>query len=522
MKQIFKFCLIVGLFCCATNPVFSQGSLRFIVVDSESNEPVPFASIYTTDGKIGTITNEKGIASVDRASLEAHSMLTISSVGYNTRDIMLNTIINNRGIVKLNPNTIFLNGILVFSRQLNQKDVQKLTKKAIKETQKSITPYAATGIYRHYIKQNGITTYASNSQFIIRDKIGMGKAQNPVILQEQVQFFNSIKSFDFTSRRLFFERAYLDTYLNKGNILLWNPLKYAITKDDHFYNLTDTIVNGNQIHYIINAQHLDTARYGIDIPFREGFDITYFMSFNPQSKDQFEINKIEVKYRMSQSFKKVSVVESSIWAMELRKTENVIFPYKISLQTNQIFKFSNVSESLILSSRHTFNISEAMKGHRSHIKVDSLNFRFDEKTIADLKSSSFYKSSMGFINKTNKYIDDEQLELKKVEAILEDGNNDKHIIFWDTYEVPYNHRHLLDDNQLVPLSDIIFINTNPDRNHWLFSVSGNSYDHFSQFHLPITYREVIKKYCNTVKVPLYVKISANQGVSCSEKSFIGQ
>lgn len=514
------FCLIISYL--SVFAVYSQSKRTITVVESESKAPVPFAHIYLEDGSFGVLTDENGAASIDLANLKSDtSALIFSSVGYKTKSMAIEDLSDGENRIDLEPNSVMLSGVVVFSKPLTQKGVQRMVRRAVKSLKKTVPAYTAHGEYRQSIQQNGLTTYNYLSQFVLRDKFGMGKLGNPVQVEEQVDFQNLVETYDYTSRRQYYERSYYDTYSSKRNLLLWNPLKYELVKKDHLFLLTDTLDRQGKMTFVVNALHLDTARYGLDVPFREGFDLTYYLSINEGGKSDWQIDRVEVKYRFAEQHEKVSILESSTWSMDLMHTNELTFPAKISMQTNQRYMYSNSSPNLDLSSTYSMVFKESVVGDQSAVIPDKIDFTIPEKSISDFRKSPFYRTETGYLDDLATELDNEELELRKVQSLVSRGDRTKYLIVWgEDQQVPLAYYSFLSENQLVGVDDLIFISNNKDRKDWLFLVTGNFYDHFYQFRLPTLYRKVLEEYCPQQEVPYFVKIEPDGKAECSKAPFL--
>lgn len=87
MNRFFLFLtlLVFNIYCYSQNPIIIEG----YVVDSETKEPLSYASVYT-DNYIGTITNSEGEFLINIDSISNN--LTISYVGYEKATFLINQI----------------------------------------------------------------------------------------------------------------------------------------------------------------------------------------------------------------------------------------------------------------------------------------------------------------------------------------------------------------------------------------------------------------------------------------------
>ena len=83
--KIFKNALLSGLLFLGTLSVFSQSKISGIIIDGESNQPLPGASVVVKGTKIGSSTDFDGKFEISTS--ETKGELSISYLGYETRKI---------------------------------------------------------------------------------------------------------------------------------------------------------------------------------------------------------------------------------------------------------------------------------------------------------------------------------------------------------------------------------------------------------------------------------------------------
>lgn len=111
MKQFFTF-----LFVCVSFAVWSQsGVIKGKVSDSETNEPVPFATVVLTGTSTGTITDTSGNFEIKNLN-PGFTNISISSVGYNTqtyRDVQVTNAKAAYVNIALQPSAQTIQGVVV-------------------------------------------------------------------------------------------------------------------------------------------------------------------------------------------------------------------------------------------------------------------------------------------------------------------------------------------------------------------------------------------------------------------------
>ena len=103
-------------------------SLTVKVLDSLSFSPIPFATVYFSNGK-GIITNEEGIFELIEQQFEKKDTLFISSMGYKKVSLGLDNF--NDSIIYMTPKMIELGNVIITNRNLSSKEIIEKVKKGI-------------------------------------------------------------------------------------------------------------------------------------------------------------------------------------------------------------------------------------------------------------------------------------------------------------------------------------------------------------------------------------------------------
>lgn len=103
-------------------------SLTVKVLDSLSFSPIPFATVYFSNGK-GIITNEEGIFELIEQQFEKKDTLFISSMGYKKVSLGLDNF--NDSIIYMTPKMIELGNVIITNRNLSSKEIVEKVKKGI-------------------------------------------------------------------------------------------------------------------------------------------------------------------------------------------------------------------------------------------------------------------------------------------------------------------------------------------------------------------------------------------------------
>ena len=85
-----KYTLFFLLFIFSCSLTFAQTSLNGVVIDAESNKPVPYVSIGITNKPDGTVSNISGEFKIDLdTKIDNNDTLKFSSIGYQSKAFLI-------------------------------------------------------------------------------------------------------------------------------------------------------------------------------------------------------------------------------------------------------------------------------------------------------------------------------------------------------------------------------------------------------------------------------------------------
>lgn len=91
---MFRFYLVAAvLVSISLNHVLAQAHYNFKVIDADTKSPLAFVNVGIPGKKSGTVTNENGQCSLGIITLWGKDSLTISSIGYFTKSLLIEQII---------------------------------------------------------------------------------------------------------------------------------------------------------------------------------------------------------------------------------------------------------------------------------------------------------------------------------------------------------------------------------------------------------------------------------------------
>jgi len=224
------------------------------VIDSKSNQTLPFATVEAVGSNIATVSNIDGNFTI-KISLNADvSQLKISYIGYQNRMVPLSNFQDTRSFtVELDPTAIQLQQITIRPADATQLINDVLTN--IKNNY-SDTPMMMRGFYRETIERG--RNYVSISEAVI--DIYKGSYTNEYQV-DQVKLFKGRKSADVEK---------MDTVLFKvqggpNTTILMDVVKnpYILLSEDYReiydFRLTDVITIDDRLHYVVSFNQKDNV-----------------------------------------------------------------------------------------------------------------------------------------------------------------------------------------------------------------------------------------------------------------------
>ena len=129
--------------------VFCQQHIEGKIVDAETGEPIPFASVGIVGTSKGTSSNLNGQFTLPTTGFVT---LKITCVGYESKDV---TTTANALFIQLKPSTTQLGQVVIFNKPVNG---EKIAYKAFANIRKNYVdrPFLQNFFYRHYCKDDSV------------------------------------------------------------------------------------------------------------------------------------------------------------------------------------------------------------------------------------------------------------------------------------------------------------------------------------------------------------------------------
>jgi len=403
MKKLNIFLLILA----ASSGTFGQDytSISGRIIDIETKEPLPFATINIQDTQIGVVTNQEGFFDFSFSSDYQKDSLTTSMVGYESLTLSIHSLLNKETIeLSMKTKPYVLKEVVVTSGEaLTAKAIIELVRKNIVNHYPQ-KPFNMEGFYRDYKIEDGKCVGLLEASVIIADK-GYKKAANPHSLQEKVKLHQVRKSLnsDFKANVL------VNFNVMKGFLSL-NDIRYRHRwlskrwRKHHQYEKEGYTTINDRLMYIIKATskdwvfkiYVDTENYLVP-----KIEMDYVWEDGVYENEWTLYDSIRLEQRWAKETLEFQEIEG-VWLPKFHifQTENITY----DLHTNEQLVVTEVRQEFLVH-RIELNKEKIVKADRMdedeplHLQVPPYDAEFwknynviklnprDERLIQDLEES---------------------------------------------------------------------------------------------------------------------------------------
>lgn len=167
-----------------------------LIIDKETKEPVPYASIGLENTGIGTSTNLKGEFSfnINVSLLKPNQKIRISCVGYEVGNV---AITEDYQQIELTPSQTELREVVIFGKDQRP---EKIVKKAFNKIRKNYygKPLVYKTFYRHYCKDDSVYGRLIEAAVDIYKRKGYKAITNKPGIKDEVKVTQLRRSLDST------------------------------------------------------------------------------------------------------------------------------------------------------------------------------------------------------------------------------------------------------------------------------------------------------------------------------------
>lgn len=164
-----------------------------IILDANTRQPIPFASIGIMGTSRGTSSNLKGEFSL---SVEGQFAIRVSCLGYETQEAK-NLSVDERALILLKPSATQLKELVVFNRKVNPKKVVRKAFNAISDNF-NVEPFVEKFFYRHYCKDDSVYGRLIEASVDVWKRRGYKSRQKAAGEKEEMRVTQLRRSFDNT------------------------------------------------------------------------------------------------------------------------------------------------------------------------------------------------------------------------------------------------------------------------------------------------------------------------------------
>ena len=341
------------------------------ITDSESGESLPYATVALKNRGKGTVTNNNGEFGMKIAGDLMNDTLSISYLGYLTKEIPVREALGNNPRITMEREFISIPGIII-RNQIPQEIINKALR-AIHDNY-SREPVYLTGFYREgVLKRRLLQNY---SEAILRIYKG---SYTGSILGDQIKVLKSRKientgKKDTLTVRL---KAGLNTCNELDGVKKTFDFINPESMQDYSYRLTDIVTYENESAYAIEFEQKEN----VDLPLYEGTVYINTVDYSILSAE-FELNAA-LLFRMKESFVANSTRGFNTWPVSVK--------YSVSYRkVNGIYYLSHVRGDLRFASKkrkRLFNSEFNVFFELAVTDIDLLDVkRFDRDEIAPVHS----------------------------------------------------------------------------------------------------------------------------------------
>jgi len=276
------------------------------ILDDETSEPLPFATIALKNRGKGTVSNNNGDFGLKITPELVNDTLSISYLGYLGREIPVKKAFGNNLTILMKKEFISISEIII--KNQNPQEIISHAFKAIPHNYGD-TPALMTGFYREGVmKKSELQTYSEAVLQIYKS------AYSGTFFGDQIKVYKSrkIENIDRSDTLAVRLKAGLSTCLElDGAKTIFDFLPRA-GMNDYVYRLTDIVTYDEETAYVIEFEQRDT----VELPLFKGviyINTTDYGMLNAE----FEINP-RLIHKMKNSFITASSRGFDTWPVSVK------------------------------------------------------------------------------------------------------------------------------------------------------------------------------------------------------------
>ncbi len=285
-----------------------QSYVTGTIVDNESTEPLPFATVGLKKSGKGTVSNNNGEFNLNISSDLRNDTLSFSYLGYIGREIPVRDALGKNLTVEMKKDFISIPEILI--RNQIPQDIIIKARKAIPENYGN-TPALMTGFYREgVLKKSELQTYSEAVLEIYKS------AYYGTLLGDQIKVYKSrkIENLDRHDTLAIRLKAGLSTCLELDGAKNLFDFMSPESMDDYSYRMTDIVTYDDETAYVIEFEQKEN----VDLPLYKGSIYINSTDFGILYAD-FELNQAFL-HKMKNSFVATATHGFNTWPTSVKYT----------------------------------------------------------------------------------------------------------------------------------------------------------------------------------------------------------
>lgn len=313
-------------------PQSTVNRITGVIIDEETSEPLPFATIGLKNKGKGTVTNFNGEFGLNISTDYNSDTLSVSYLGYVGREIPVINAIGNNMSISMKREFISIPEIII--RNQIPQDLIIKARHAIAQNY-GTTPASMTAFYREgVLKKNEVQTYSEAILQIYKS------AYSGSLLGDQIKVFRSrkienINRSDTLAIRL---KAGLSTCLDLDGARNLFDFITTASMADYTYRMTDIVTYDDEAAYAIEFQQ----RESVDLPLFKGTIYINTVDYGILYAE-FEINPVLI-HKMKDTFISTSSRGFNTWPLSVKYTVS----YR---KVNERYFLSHVRGDLVFASK---------------------------------------------------------------------------------------------------------------------------------------------------------------------------
>ncbi len=345
--------------------------LTGLIIDDETSEALPFATIALKNKGRGTVTNTNGEFGLKINSDLINDTLSVSYLGYLGRNVPVKQAIGSNLTISMKREFISIPEIII-RNQIPQEIINR-SRKAIPQNY-GTTPALMTGFYREgVLKKSELQTYSEAVLQIYKS------AYSGTLFGDQIKVYKSrkIENTDRSDTLTVRLKAGLSTCLVLDGAKNLFDFMTSESMIDYSYRMTDIVTYDDETAYAIDFEQ----RENIDLPLYKGTIYINSTDYSILHAD-FELNQSLI-HKMKGSFISNSSRGFNTWPVSVK--------YSVSYRkVNERYFLSHVRGDLVFSSnqkKKLFNTQFRVFFELAITEIDLKNIaRFEREELAPIHS----------------------------------------------------------------------------------------------------------------------------------------